>query len=314
MPLKLLEKKLDQHFEKAGVVMVGMHQELQEQKKRLDSHKKNVDSAVEGINSRCDAVVSDLRSRSEAAVEAMNLVEPLIERIHNVALEANTAINSAVISLDSADQKLSENRAVFASEVKVFNDSIKTLISDTSSSMHEQQKEFKSDATALIDSVNSSIKSINNDTLNILESFSNLQRTSIDETSLKLSEMISNAENSLREQADKSKEDSLSGLKALLDAQQSFVAATQKDLEQSVAKIEERLLGQIDAQSNLLKTSLSQLSERQKASDAGFAQLKDEAETHRKQQTEFARKTRMIHLGTLIAGVVICGLILAKGF
>lgn len=99
-------KKIDKHFEKTGVVLVGMHQELQEQKRRIGLYHEKVDSVTSDLASRSDEIVASLRARAEAAVSLLDVVEPLVSRVRDAAEGADKTIQSADERLTKAKKSL----------------------------------------------------------------------------------------------------------------------------------------------------------------------------------------------------------------
>lgn len=181
-----ITKKIDKHFEKTGVVLVGMHQELQEQKQRI----------------------------GQAAGE---------------------------------------------------------------------RDRFRSDSTALVESIKDQIALFSSETGKLLKQFSDQQAQSI---------TASSNENRV-------------ALQAIAAEQAGLLASAQNVFRESIAKSEENLSTHMNAHKRFLKSSYDELSERQRASDTAFAALKVETERRQAQQIAFAKKTRLIIGALVVSGFAV---------
>lgn len=185
-----ITKKIDKHFEKTGVVLVGMHQELQEQKHRI----------------------------GQAAGE---------------------------------------------------------------------RDRFRSDSTALVESIKDQIALFSSETGKLLKQFSDQQAQSI---------TASSNENRV-------------ALQAIAAEQAGLLASAQNVFRESIAKLEENLSTHMDAHKRFLKSSYDELSERQRASDTAFAALKVETERRQAQQIAFAKKTRLIIGALVVSGFAVVAIL-----
>ncbi len=307
-----ITKKIDKHFEKTGVVLVGMHQELQEQKHRIGQYHEKVEATTSDLSRRREEIVADLRTRAEAAVAVLDEIDPLVQRVRSVAQDADDAIKSAGEALYTSTNNLSLSHSDFRAEAEdligTINSTIASFSSETSSLLDRfaaqqtdvlecfqtkaagQRDRFRSESAALIDAIKDQIASFSSETGNLLKQFSEQQDQSI---------TASSNENRL-------------ALKAIVVEQIKFLASAQNALSESIAKLEEKLSTHMDAHKRFLKSSYDELAERQRSSDAAFAALKVETERHHAQQITFAKKTRLIIGELVIAGFTVAG-ILAYG-
>jgi len=302
-----ITKKIDKHFEKTGVVLVGMHQELQEQKHRIGQYHEKVDAVTSDLNRRRDEIVAELRTRAEVAVAMLDEIDPLVQRVRSVAQDADDAIKSVGEVLQTTTNNLSRshndfraeaedligtierNIASFSSETKILLDRFAAQqtcsLVGFQSEAAGQRDNFRSDIAALIDAIKDQIASFSSETRILLKQFSEQQDQSI---------TASNNENRL-------------ALQAIVGEQAKFLASAQNAFRESIAKLEEKLSTHMDAHKRFLKSSYVELSERQRAGDAAFAALKVESERHQAQQIEFAKKTRLIIGALVVAGFAVVG-------
>jgi ABC-type transporter Mla subunit MlaD len=127
-PFDEITKKIDKHFDKTGVVLVGMHQELQEQRHRIGQYHEKVDAVTSDLNRRSDDIVSDLRTRAEASLSVLNEVDPLVRRLRAVAQEADHAIRGAGEVIQVSTNNLSQSHTEFRAETEKLVGSIKDQI------------------------------------------------------------------------------------------------------------------------------------------------------------------------------------------
>lgn len=302
-----ITKKIDKHFEKTGVVLVGMHQELQEQKHRIGQYHEKVDAVTSDLSRRRDEIVAELRTRAENAVAVLAEIDPLVQRVRSVAQDADDAIKSAGDALETSTNKLSrshndfraeakdligtieKNIASFSSETKILLDRFAAqqtgAIVDFQSEVAGQRNDFRSDIVALIDASKGQIVSFSSETRVLLKHFSEQQDQSI---------TASSKENRL-------------ALQAIVGDQAKFLASAQDAFGESIAKMEEKLSTHMDAHKRFLKSSYDELSERQRAGEAAFAALKVESERHQAQQIEFDKKTRLVVGVLVVAGFAVVG-------
>jgi hypothetical protein len=302
-----ITRKIDKHFEKTGVVLVGMHQELQEQKNRIGQYHEKVDVVTSDLSRRRDEIVAELRTRAEAAVAVLDEIDPLVQKIRSVAQDADDAIKSAGEALQTSTNNLSRsqidfraeaedligaiarNIASFSSETKILLDRFAAQQTDSlegfKSAAAGQRDAFRAEANDLIVAIKSQIASFSSETRVLLKQFSEQQDQSISACS---------------------KENRLA-LQAIVGEQAKFLASAQNAFRESIAKLEEKLSTHMDAHKRFLKSSYDELSERQRAGDAGFAALKVASERHQAQQINFAKKTRLIIGALVVAGFAVVG-------
>jgi ABC-type transporter Mla subunit MlaD len=307
-----ITKKIDKHFEKTGVVLVGMHQELQEQKHRIGQYHEKVDAVTSDINRRRDEIVADIRTRAEVAVAVLDEIDPLVQRVRSVAQDADDAIKSAGEVLQRSTNNLSQshndfrvgaedligtierNIASFSSETKILLDRFAAqqtgALQSFQSEAAGQRDDFRSDIVVLIDATKDKISSLSSETKDLLKQFSEQQDQSI---------TTSSTENRL-------------ALQAIVGEQAKFLASAQNAFHQSIAKLEVKISTHMDAHKRFLKSSYDELSERQHSGDKAFAALKIESERHQSQQIEFAKKTRLIIGALVVVGFAVVG-VLAYG-
>ena len=309
-----ITKKIDDHFEKSGVVLVGMHQELQEQKHRIGQYHEKVDAVTNDLNRRRDEIVADLRTRAEIALSVLEEVNPLVQRIRAVAQDANDAIESAGETMQISTQNLSRSHTEFRVDAEALIGSIKNQIVSFSSEkqnildryaaqqakalanfqfeVNGQRDQFHSDSTALIESIKEQITTYSSETGKLLKQFSDQQAQS-----------IAAARN-----------ENHAALQAMVAEQAGLLVSAQNVFGESIARSEEKLSAHMDAHKRFLKSSYDELKNRQRASDAAFATLKAEAERHQARQIAFAQKTRLIFAALVVAGfAVISVLVAAQG-
>jgi hypothetical protein len=302
-----ITKKIDKHFEKTGVVLVGMHQELQEQKHRIGQYHEKVDTVTSDLSRRRDEIVAELRTRAETAVAVLDEIEPLVQRLRSVAQGADDAIRSAGDALETSTSKLAtshndfraeakdligtveRNIASFSSETKILLDRFAAqqtgALVGFQSEAAGQRDDFRSDIAALIDAIKDQIVSFSSETKVLLKQFSEQQDQTI---------TASSKENRL-------------ALQAIVGEQAKFLASAQNAFDESMTKLEEKLSTHMDAHKRFLKSSYDELFERQRAGDAAFAALKVESERHQALQIEFAKKTRLIIGGLVAVGFAVVG-------
>ena len=300
-------KTIDKHFEKTGVVLVGMHQELQEQKHRIGQYHEKVDAVTSDLSRRRDEIVAELRMRAETAVAVLDEIDPLVQRVRSVALDADDAIRSAGDALRASTNNLSrshndfraeaedligtieKNISSFSSETKILLDRFAAqqagAFVDFQSEAAGQRDDFRSDIVALIDAIKDQIASFSSETRVLLKQFSEQQDQSF---------TASSEENRL-------------ALQAIVGEQVKFLASAQNAFSESIAKMEEKLSTHIDAHKRFLKSSYDELSERQRAGEAAYAALKVDSERHQAQQIEFAKNTRLIIGALVVAGFAVVG-------
>ena len=302
-----ITKKIDKHFEKTGVVLVGMHQELQEQKHRIGQYHEKVDAVTSDLSRRRDEIVAELRTRAESAVAVLDEIDPLVQRVRSVALDADDAIRSASDALGASTNNLSrshndfraeaddligtieKNIASFSSETKILLDrfaaQLTGVLVDFQSEAAGQRDDFRSDIVALINAIKDQIASFSSGTRVLLKQFSEQQDQSF---------TASSEENRL-------------ALQAIVGEQVKFLASAQNAFSESIAKMEEKLSTLIDAHKRFLKSSYDELSERQRAGEAAYAALKVDSVRHQAQQIEFAKKTRLVIGVLVVAGFAVVG-------
>ncbi|MDD2740647.1 MAG: hypothetical protein PHV02_00100 [Rhodocyclaceae bacterium] len=302
-----ITKKIDKHLEKTGVVLVGMHQELQEQKHRIGQYHEKVDAVTSDINRRRDEIVADIRTRAEVAVAVLDEIDTLVQRVRSVAQEADDAINSAGDALQTSTNNLSRahndfrgeaegligtienNTAAFSTEITILLDRFAAqqtgAIVGFQSEAAGQRDGFRSEIVALIDATKDQIESFSSETRVLQKQFSEQQDHSI---------TASSKENHL-------------ALQSMVGEQAKFLASAQNAFHDSIAKLEEKISTHMDAHKRFLKSSYNELSERQLAGDAAFAALKVESERNQIQQIEFAKKSRLIVGALVVAGFAVIG-------
>lgn len=309
-----ITKKIDKHFEKTGVVLVGMHQELQEQKHRISQYHEKVDAVTSDLSRRRDEIVAELRTRAEAAVAVLDEIDPLVQRVRSVAQDADVAIRSAGEALKASTNNLStshhdfraeaesligtfeKNVSLFSSETKILLDRFAAqqtgALMDFGAEAARQREDFRTDMATSIDATKDQIASFSSESRALLKQFSEQQDQTI---------------------AASSKENSLA-LHAIIGEQAKFLNSAQIAFRESIAKLEEKLSTHMDAHKRFLKSSYDELSERQRAGDAAFAALKVESDRHQAQQIEFAKKTRLIIGVLVVAGFAVLGsLVFGRG-
>lgn len=309
-----ITKKIDKHFEKTGVVLVGMHQELQEQKHRISQYHEKVDAVTSDLSRRRDEIVAELRTRAEAAVAVLDEIDPLVQRVRSVAQDADVAIRSAGEALKASTNNLStshhdfraeaesligtfeKNVSLFSAETKILLDRFAAqqtgALMDFGVEAARQREDFRKDMATSIDATKDQIASFSSESRALLKQFSEQQDQTI---------------------AASSKENSLA-LQAIIGEQAKFLNSAQIAFRESIAKLEEKLSTHMDAHKTFLKSSYDELSERQRAGDAAFAALKVESERHQAQQIEFAKKTRLIIVVLVVAGFAVVGsLVFGRG-
>lgn len=307
-----IRNRIDKHFEKTGVVLVGMHQELQEQKHRIGQYQKKVDVVTSDLSRRQDEILADLRTRAEAAVAVLDEVDPLMQRVRSVAQDAGDAIQSAGEVLQTSTNNLSLSHTDFRTEaekllgrvdrtIASFSSESKDLIDrfaaqqakaleGLQSEATEQRSRFRSDNVALISTIRNQIASFSSETENLLKQFSKQQDRSI---------TASSNENRL-------------ALQGLVTEQARFLANAQNTFRESITKLEDKFSAKMDVYKSLLKSSYDELSERQRASDDAFVALKAEIERFQSQQIAFSKKTRLIIGMLVVAGLAVLA-VLAYG-
>jgi ABC-type transporter Mla subunit MlaD len=117
-------KKMDRHFEKTGVVLVGMHQELQEQKHRINQYHEKVDAVTADLTARSEELLADLRVRAHAAVAALDDVEPVIDRLAALTRKAEATIQDTELSIESAGDEVRNSRNAFQAEASALIDAV----------------------------------------------------------------------------------------------------------------------------------------------------------------------------------------------
>lgn len=307
-----ITNRIDKHFEKTGVVLVGMHQELQEQKHRIGQYQKKVDVVTSDLSRRQDEILADLRTRAEAAVAVLDEVDPLMQRVRSVAQDAGDAIQSAGEVLQTSTNNLSLSHTDFRTEaekllgrvdrtIASFSSESKDLIDrfaaqqakaleGLQSEATEQRSRFRSDNVALISTIRNQIASFSSETENLLKQFSEQQDRLI---------TASSNENRL-------------ALQGLVTEQARFLANAQNTFRESITKLEDKFSAKMDVYKSLLKSSYDELSERQRASDDAFVALKAEIERFQSQQIAFSKKTRLIIGMLVVAGLAVLA-VLAYG-
>lgn len=280
-PIDDLSKKIDKHFEKTGVVLVGMHQELQEQKRRIGQYHDKVDAVTSDLARRSDEIVAELRSRAEAAVGVLDDVEHLLARIQGIAKDADVAIQQSNERLLVAQEALLGERDNFRADAEQLTDSIKQRIADFSK---ETELSIRLASENFEKSLNAS-KAENAAALNaVVETFSkNLAdaRSAGDES---LREMVTNQKTALSEATDV--------------------------FSESVLQLDVRLKGHLEAHQRFFKAAHDELSSRQRASDEAFADLKREIEKHQNREAEFSQKTRRITIALVAVGFAAMGILI----
>lgn len=280
-PIDDVSKKIDKHFEKTGVVLVGMHQELQEQKRRIGQYHDKVDAVTSELTRRSDEIVADLRLRAEAAVGVLDTAEHLVSRVREFANDADALIQESSERLLGARESLLREKDEFRTGAEQLVDSIKTQIAEFS----KETDSFIKRATKDFDKALSASKTENAAALD----------AAVETFSTNLAEARSAGDASLKDIVAKQK-------KALADATGVFAEAIQQ--------MDARLKGHLEAHQRFFKSAHDELSSRQRASDEAFAALSREIEKHQCREAEFSRKTRRITIALVGVGFAALGVLI----
>jgi hypothetical protein len=73
-----ISKRISDHHEKTGTVLVGMHMDLQEQKARLCQHEVQVSALVSALGSQIETIVTTASSRMNEAILGLEALRPII--------------------------------------------------------------------------------------------------------------------------------------------------------------------------------------------------------------------------------------------
>lgn len=203
-----IKKTIDKHLEKTGVVLVGMHQELQEQKHRIGQYHEQVNAVTNEMTRRQDEIVADLRSRAEAATSVLGEVGPVVQRIRAVAQDADNAITAAGVALQTSTNNLSRSYADFRVETGELIGSIK-----------EQVATFSSESTKLL-------KHFSDQQAQSISASSNENRAALQAIVAAQKEILTNAQNAFSESIAKLEEK----LSTHMDAHKRFLRSSYDEL------------------------------------------------------------------------------------
>ena len=117
---------MDRHFERTGVVFVGMNQELQEQKHRINQYHEKLVAVATDLIARSDELLTDLCVRAIAAVAALNDVEPVIDHLASLTRKAGATFLEAEQSLEGAEDEVRRSQHAFRAEASALIDAVAT--------------------------------------------------------------------------------------------------------------------------------------------------------------------------------------------
>ncbi len=293
-----ITKKLDKHFEKSGVVLVGMHQELQAQKQRISQYHDKVDSVTSDLNRRRDEIVGELRAQAEAAISVLDQTTDLVDRLKTLATEAEGAISHAQQNIKQSHSGLIEEANQLAARLE----------SGSASFKHEMRSvldQSSADQAAIFDALKVEREIFQASLENRLAKLF----VAIDKQLLDLEKHANHVHKEAIQSFSSATSHAQNGYKSALTdlaAEHSrLLGQTGTNFQDAVNKQEERINQHLDAHKRFLKSSYEELAERQRASDFAFKELKAEAELHQTKQDKFAKKTRYILSGLLTSGLVL---------
>lgn len=298
-------KKLDKHFDKTGVVLVGMHQELQEQKRRIDQYHEKVEAVTSDLNKRRDEIVSDLRLKAESAVEALSRTSGLVERLNTLASEAEGAISQAQSRLHQSHQEL-------LTEAK-----------DIAERLENDARTFKRDVTELLEAASNAHSLAFSQLTSTAERFK-------EEYDALFAQLVSTQRNAIqvleqqiygvKQEATAHFSSAIEHVKAAFEAALATSIANHTQLVENtdtifnvaLNRLEDRINQHLDAHKRFLKSSYEELELRQQKSDAAFIHLRESTERHQAAQARFAKHTRYIFSGFFSAGLILIAILLLR--
>lgn len=268
-----ISDKIDAHLEKTGVVLVGMHQELQEQKRRIGLYQGKVDMVTSDLARRSDEIVATLGARAEIAVSVLDDVEPLVSRIREIAGQADNAIQSAGERLANAQESLVDER-----------------------------KRFKSDSEQLIASVNEKMSASSKEATEFIRQAEQRLESATDGVKSENSRAFSAVASSFSASLAQANADGNAALSSMVEKQRTALNDAQKVFSEAVFLLDSRFKAHVDAHQKFLISAHEELTSRQRASDEAFVALKNEIARHQSREVEFAKKTRLISIALTVFG------------
>lgn len=296
-----ITQKIDEHFMKTGAVLVGMHQELQEQKQRISHYHEKVEEVTSDLNQRSDEIVEALRAKAEASVAILDQTSGLVERLKGLVTEAD-------ISIEDAQEKIKDSHVALISEAK-----------ELAASLDARRADFKNEVLEFIDKASNERHLLISDLMSARDAYQTeldgrlssmflaLQKQQEEvqkqttETQNEAARNFASASNDLRLE--------FSRAISTADAEHTrMLSQTDKTFSGAVNRLEERIEQHLDAHKRFLKSSYEELADRQRRSDEAFQQLQTEAKRHQDEQVLFARRTRYITSGLLASGLLFIAL------
>lgn len=341
--LENLALKLDQQYEKTGVVLVGMHQELQEQRSRVGAQQAQVAQLSQALDQKIDLIAADLRTRADAAMAGFTEIEPLLERLTAGVREADVASAAARANLDALQQTLPGVENSLTSAVKnlalSMSEQAQTFTARADTCLREVERRHEAsltthrqETTRLTQATEESLSTLSRKHLEMLEAVRGAQQhatealTSAHQEALQASEKefslaLARIEHRLQDslqQYQQAVQASLTSHRNELDAGQAQLLAQQaantallESHKKAIETGQARLLAQQAANTALLESHKKEIEEgqaqllAQQATNTAFLETLRAAVTqHQAREAAFARRTRHILAGLLATGLL----------
>jgi hypothetical protein len=263
--------QISKHHEKTGTVLVGMHQELQEQKVRLKEHELTVATVVANTGSEVSSLISKAIADLERALAPFADVEAVATRagrsladLKDLADRLGSQINKQAESLVALHKRItSDTREAIAEEVKP----VLSRISDESGRFTKTLDDVASQASQSLDALSGAANRLESDVNDHADALDNLHGQFIIDTRTALAGEVER-------------------VLSRLDSESSSFA---RSLEESINDLGAKYR---DVMKSVLKVHVEAVADEVKSIRALNAELRSEVLAHQTRVSDFARRSR----------------------
>ena len=314
--LQNLVKSVDNHFEKTGVVLVGMHQELQEQKQRLGQYCETVTDLSKQLDeekSRALTITIDENTQ----LSLVNKFEAIRNEFNELSVKLGNNIDE---KLDRQVASIDEIRSEHKHLLQKIETCFKETIDETKTFFNHRISAFDGKITKYHDShcvfFKKAFDGIEEKSNLILLNKVDEIRSEFDKIFPKLFQTIENKIDrqiisiaEIRHEHDRLLRISQGNFQRTIDEANTTFSRHLSDLEDKISTHH-------DTHRNFFKTAFNELDERRRALDAELAELRLQTKQFHEQQSYFIRKARnwgfiLIFVAVLTISFII---LLTKGF
>lgn len=284
-----ISKRISDHHEKTGTVLVGMHTELQEQKARLRQHEVRISGVVSALESQVETIVTKASSKMNEAILGLDNLRPVIDdaresldKLHQAGTQwSNDAERLRELHAEAQSEFLGRAEVVLTEVIKPFVERISTEVDRIATQQHSAIKNTQEAIARLHETLETAQSDLDSHRAQLVEDLS----LAVKQASNGLRSVVNEEFNSLVKQL---KEQSKLHLEQSSKARDQF----SRSMEAAQGNMARLMLVHREAVADEFK-EIKLLA----------SSLNTAAEAHSRQVSDFARRARNISLGS--AGLIV---------